>query len=115
MRALTATLLATLLALHGAVAAAHPVACAMSGAVTSGRCCCDADGGVPALTASCLTTLEAPAVANAASHAPSVAAPVAVVTVLAAAPSSPARLAPPSPPDAGPGPPIPILHGALLI
>ncbi len=115
MRSLTATLLAALLAVHGAAAAAHPVACAMSGTVTSGRCCCDADVGMPAMTASCLTTLDAPAVASAASHVPSVVAPVAVVTVFAATPAPPVRRAPPSPPDAGPGPPIPILHGALLI
>jgi len=114
MSSLAAALLSAALAVHGTAAAAHPVACSMAGTVTSGRCCCDVDSGEAVLTPSCGESLAAPAVASPHSSDPGLHPPAggpAPGLAWIAAPLRP--LAPPSP-EAGPGPPLPILHRALL-
>ena len=114
MRHLAAALMSAALLAHGVAAAAHPVACSMAGTVTSGHCCCDVESGEAGMTASCGATLELPAVATTQAPSPALQPPApGPVTALAWMPPPPRPLAP-APPDAGPSPPLPILHRALL-
>jgi len=114
MRSLAAALLSAALVAHGVAAAAHPVACSMAGTVTSGHCCCDVESGESVLIPSCGETLAAPAVASPSAPSTLLHPPAPSPALAFTWTTAPSRPLAPVPPDAGPAPPLPILHRALL-